>query len=286
MGYRPSWRGQILAKQRSQTIAVVYSAELGAVPRGVYWEVVDQIEMQLGKLDYCPTFLHIKNHSDRFDQLMGDARFDGCLTLGVLSPEVLDVLRKNQVPTVLVNSDSDESWTRVRVDDEQGTQLVMEHLLSLGHKRIAYNAGQNPPRHKSAEIRSGTYQRCMREAGLKPQTPFVGSAEGFVEQLCNNPNPPTAVVVFDHWGAVQLLQSLWRKGLRVPDDISVATFNNTYPVAEVIPPLTTVSLPAAEMAEHAVRLLMQQIEHPQAAAESIMLAEGMVVRESTAKPKL
>src|SRR5580704_10936284 len=94
MGYRPSWRGQVLAKQRSQAIAVVYSAPLGAVPRGVYLEIVDHIEMQLGKADLCPTFVHIKDHSERFDRLMGDNRFDGCLTLGLLSTEVLDILRK------------------------------------------------------------------------------------------------------------------------------------------------------------------------------------------------
>ena len=199
MGYRPSWRGQVLAKQRSQTIAVVYSAPLGAVPRGVYLEIVDHIEMQLGKMDLCPTFLHIKNRSERFDRLMGDARFDGCLTLGVLSPDVLETLRKNRVPTVLVNSDADESWTSVRVNDEKGTRLVMEHLLALGHKRIAYSAGLNPPPHKSVEIRFATYQKCMREAGLEPLESFVGPPDRFVDQLVKDPNPPTAVLVFDHW---------------------------------------------------------------------------------------
>src|SRR5271163_278942 len=212
MGYRPSWRGQVLAKQRSQAIAVVYSAPLGAVPRGVYLEIVDHIEMQLGKMDLCPSFLHIKKGSERFDRLMGDSRFDGCLTLGVLSSDVLDVLRKNRVPTVLINSDADESWTRVLVNDEQGTHLVMQHLLSLGHKNIAYHVGQNAPANKSAEIRLATYQKCMLEAGLKPHQPFVGPPERFVEYILN-PNAPTAVLVFDHWGAVRLLQDLWRKGL-------------------------------------------------------------------------
>ena len=286
MGYRPSWRGQVLAKQRSQTIGVVYSAPLGAVPRGVYLEIVDHIEMQLGKLDLCPTFLHVKNRTERFDRLMGDARFDGCLTLGVLSSEVLEVLRKNQMPTVLINSDGDESWTRVRVNDEQGSRLVMQHFLSLGHKQIVYSSGLNPPPHKSVEIRSETYRRCMLEAGLEPREPFAGPVDQFVEQIRNDPNPPTAVLVFDHWGAVQLLQALWRKGMRVPDDISVATFNDTYPVAEVIPPLTTVSLPTQQMAQNAVRLLVERIERPQTPAETVVLEESLVVRESTAKSKV
>ena len=124
----------------------------------------------------------------------------------------------------------------------------------------------------------------MLEAGLKPHPPFVGPPERFVQQILN-PNAPTAVLVFDHWGAVRLLQQLWRKGLRVPDDISVATFNDTYPVAEVIPPLTTVSLPAKQMAENAVRLLMERIEHPEMASTTMCLEESLVVRESTTRLK-
>ena len=285
MEYRPSWRGQILAKQRSQAIAVVYSAPLGAVPRGVYLEIVDHIEAQLSKVDHCPTFVHIKDRSERFDRLMGDARFDGCLALGLLSSDLLDILRRNQVPTVLVNSDADESWTRVLVDDENGTRQLMRHFLSLGHKRLAYYSGPNPPPHQSAAIRAATYQQCMQEAGLTPQMPFVGTADRYVEKLIENPDRPTGVLVFDHWGAVRLLQELWRKGLRVPDDISVATFNDTYPVAEVIPPLTTVSIPAEQMAEHAVRLLLERIERPQTSPRTLVLNESLVVRESTAKLK-
>jgi DNA-binding LacI/PurR family transcriptional regulator len=282
MGYRPSWRGQLLANQRSRAIAVVYSAPLGAVPRGVYLEIVDHIEMQLGKIDLCPSFVHVKDHWERFDRLMGDRRFDGCLTLGLLSSEVLQIVQKNQVPTVLVNSDADESWTHVSVDDENGTRLVMQHLLSLGHKRIVYNAGPNPPSHPSAKVRPDIYQRCMREVGLIPLEPFIGPIDQFIEKVMAKPDRPTAILEFDHWGAVRMLQALWRKGLSVPGDVSVATFNDTYPVTEVIPPLTTVSLPAEKMAESAVRLLVERIERPQTPPKTIVFQESLVVRESTA----
>jgi DNA-binding LacI/PurR family transcriptional regulator len=161
----------------------------------------------------------------------------------------------------------------------------MQHFLSLGHERVIYYAGPNPPPHKSVQIRHETYEQCMRESGLIVEKPFVGPADRFVEQIIKNPNPPTAVLVFDHWGAVKLLQELWRKGIRVPDDISVATFNDTYPVTEVIPPLTTVSLPADQMAANAVRLLLERIEHPDIPAQTVMLEESLVVRESTASPR-
>jgi LacI family transcriptional regulator len=285
MGYRASWRGQMLAKRRTQTIAVVNAAPLGAVPRGVYWEIVNHVESQLSKFDFCPTFFHVKDHEERFDRILGDSRFDGCLSLGLFSQKVLDILRRNEVPTVLVNAEADSTWTRVNVDDENGTRAVMRHLLSLGHKRIACNLGETPPAHFSVSIRAATYQLCMREAGLTPEEPFVGPIDQFVRQMIADPNRPTAILDYEHWSAVRLLQELWRNGLRVPDDISVATFNDTYPVTEVIPPLTTVGLPTKQIAEDAVRLLLERIEQPQTPAETIVLQESLVVRESTARPK-
>ena len=253
--------------------------------RGIYLEIVDYVEDLLSKADLCPTFVHVKDHSERFDRLMGDARFDGCLTLGVLSNEVLQILHRNQVPTVLINSDADESWSRVNVDDEKGTRLVMEHFLSLGHKRIVYNSGPTPPPHHSVAVRFATYEKCMREAGLNPEKAFEGPVDQFVEQILSRPVRPTAILEFDHWGAVRTLQQLWRRGVRVPDEMSVATFNNTYPVTEVIPPLTVVSHPIKQMAEKAVQMLLERIEHPQTPAATVVLEEGLVVRESTAAPK-
>jgi len=285
MGYRASWRGQMLAKSRTQTIAVVNAAPFGAVPRGVYWEIVNHVEMQLGQFDLSPTFLHIKDHEERFDRMLGDARFDGCLSLGLFSPKVLDILRRNKVPTVLINAEADPAWTCVNVDDESGTRAVMRHLLSLGHKRIACNLGETPPAHFSVSIRAATYEQCMREAGLIPEEPFVGPVEQLVGRVLASSNGPTAILDYEHWSAVRLLQALWRKGVRVPDDISVATFNDTYPVTEVIPPLTTVALPTKQIAEEAVRLLLESIEQPLKPLKSVVLQESLVVRESTSAPK-
>src|SRR5947207_6836327 len=60
LGYRPNWRAQALARQRSQAIAIMHSSRVGAVPRGVYSEVVDSLEKELVDRDYIPTFLHVR----------------------------------------------------------------------------------------------------------------------------------------------------------------------------------------------------------------------------------
>lgn len=286
LGYRPSWRGQVLARRRSQAIAIAYSAPVGAVPRGVYWEIVDALEECLGARDYIPTFLHLRDADDRVERMLGDGRFDGCISLGLIAPTVLDMMARHRVPAVLINSNADANWSRVSVDDEGGGRLVMRHLLDLGHKNIAYYAGLAVLDHPSARQRYGAYAAMMAEAGLEPLPPFVGPpAEMAAHVVKLGAKAPTAVVDFEHFSAIRLLQHFWRRGVRVPDDVSVATFNETHPVADVIPPLTTVALPGRLMAERAVEMLLKRLDEGVDVAETVVLDETLVVRESTGKPR-
>src|SRR5947208_15888651 len=120
LGYHPNWRAQALARRRSQAIAITYSSPVGAVPRGVYWEVVDGLEKQLVEHNYTPTFLHLRRAEERVEQMLGDGRFDGCISLGLIAPTQLNMLRRHSVPSVLINSDADATSSRVNPNDDQG----------------------------------------------------------------------------------------------------------------------------------------------------------------------
>lgn len=285
LGYRPSFQARALANRRTQMVAIAYEAPLGAVPRGVYWDIVDRLDELLGQAGLCPTFVHTHGRHRNAADMLGDQRFDACLSLGTLPPRVLEVLRAEQLPTVLINAEADASWTCVNVNDVGGAELVMKHLLALGHKRIAYNAGRYANTHPSAIDRATTYTRMMHEAGLEPDKPFIGPVDEFVERCINGPYKPTAILDFEHWTAVIVLQRLWRRGVRVPDDVSVATFNDVYPVTLTIPPLTTVRLPSEGIAKHAAEQLIARIADPLLPPEHIVLDETLIIRESTAPPK-
>ncbi len=283
LGYRPNWRAQVLARRRSQAIAVTYSSPVGAVPRGVYWEIVDELEKQLLERDYIPTFLHVRRAEERVERLLSEARFDGCISLGLIAPTVLNMIRRHKVPAVLINSGADASWSRVNPNDNQGGGEAMAHLLREGHRRILYYAGEAILDHPSAVFRQGAYQRCMREAGLEALPAFVGTADMLVDHIQRSrESAPTAIVDFEHWSAIRLLQALWRRGVRVPSDISLVTFNDTHPVEDLIPPLTTVALPGRMMAARAVEMLLRQLDEPNRKPETVVLDEKLVVRESTA----
>jgi LacI family transcriptional regulator len=283
MGYRASWRGRVLASRRSQMIAVVYAH---ALPQGVYTEIGSRIDEELSRLGYAPIFVRVHEGDDRFERMLDDQRFDGCLSLASLSESAMRLLRGHHVPTVLINAAADASWACVNVNDEAGTIAAMRHLYDLGHRRIAYYGGEQPP-HPSVVVRAATYQQFMRDAGLTPDEPFHGPVEPFADRIAKGGAfPATAVLTFDHRPAIALLQQFWRRGVRVPQDVSLVTFNDTYPVDQLTPPLTVVGLPVREIAANAVRLLMERIDASASPlpSETVLLDERLIVRESTAAP--
>ena len=286
LGYRPSWQARALANRRTHMIAVVNADPYGALPRGLYWDIIDQLDTLLADVGLVPTFIHTFENNPRAIEMLDDQRFDGCLSLDRQPPEVLAVLRRNNTPTVMVNADVDGSWSRLTFDDETGTKVLMQHLIGLGHRRIAYNAGRRVNTHSSAIIRAATYARCMREAGLEPDAPFVGPVAEFVDRAITGTYRPTAILDYEHWTAVRVLQALWQRGVRVPDEMSVATFNDTYPVDLTIPPLTVVGLPEKQISALAVQWLTEVIEDPNRPVRSESMMEHLVVRQSTAKPRV
>jgi LacI family transcriptional regulator len=123
----------------------------------------------------------------------------------------------------------------------------------------------------------------MRAAGLgEHANVFEGSLEEFV-QLMQQPERPSAVIVYTHFMAMKLIRLLWEQGTKVPEELSVATFSNASPVEDFIPPLTTMALPTEEMGRAAADLVLEQIETAgKAAARRVVMKETLVVRRSTA----
>jgi len=153
---------------------------------------------------------------------------------------------------------------------------------------VVYNAGAHPPPHHSVTVRAATYQQCNARSGLSPQPPFVGPVDHFVERSSSSPDRPTAIVDFDHWGAVRLLQALWRKGSAFPDDFSVATFNRHVPGHRGYSAAHHRFASREADAEEAVRMLLGAAirSGPQTPPQTIVLKETLVVsREHTAPPR-
>jgi LacI family transcriptional regulator len=189
------------------------------------------------------------------------------------------------MPVALVNADTTLNVPVCLADEFDGSAQNTQHLLDLGHERITFFLGDQPP-HYSVTQRVGGYEQTMASAGKSSHARVVtGKIDDFAAALVDaDPQTrPTAVILYTHFAAISLLRLLWERGIQVPRDVSVATFSNSYPVAEVIPPLTTAALPTEEMGRIAAEMVLEQIRSSgEAEPRRVVLKETLIVRKSTA----
>ena len=167
-----------------------------------------------------------------------------------------------------------------------GTELAVRHLLDLGHRRIVHIAG--PAGWVSARNRAHAYERTMRSADLEPEiieSSDWSAASGHALASVMPLRGVTAILAANDQIAIGTLLALHDRGIGVPDDISVAGFDDIPESKFVIPPLTTVRLQFEQAGRRAVLCLLAEIEGTEVPAEASrgsVLAE-LVVRRSTAK---
>ena len=291
--FRPSWRARALSTQRTHTIGVLYAPPMPLIVRGNYEGIMAGINETLTRRGYHVTFVPLGDDPATWEDLLASQRVDGCLVLSRLHETLAGLLVRLRVPAVLINAEADLALPTVLPDDYGGTVALMRHLLDLGHRRITFFLGEAQPHH-SVTQRTEAYRRAMGEAGAGAEVSVVrGSTDAFVEGFVGGgvgPSEasaprPTAVLAYTHYDAVRLLRLLWEAGVGVPRDVSVATFSDSYPVAEVIPPLTTLALPTEAMGRAAAEMVLEQIETACGApARRVVLEETLIVRRSTAGP--
>ena len=165
-----------------------------------------------------------------------------------------------------------------------GAELAVRHLLELGHRNIVHIAG--PAGWVSARNRSHAYERTMRAAGLNPvivESPDWAAASGHALATDMSLDGVTAILAANDQMAVGTLLALHDRGVSVPDDVSVAGFDDIPESMFLVPPLTTVRLQFEQAGRRAVLALLAEIEgtdRPDEAGAGSVLAE-LVVRRST-----
>lgn len=170
-------------------------------------------------------------------------------------------------------------------DDEQGTRLVVEHLLALGHRRIGHITG--PQGWHSARRRMESYQATLHRHQL-PVEPalivegdweFEGGARA-MQHLLTVGQAPTAVFVANDMMALGAIETLRHAGLRIPQDMALASYDNRDFSRILHPQLTTVSLPAYEMGQKATELLWQKLQGELADLDEVKICGQLYIRES------
>lgn len=187
-----------------------------------------------------------------------------------------DIIQRHKIPAVWINTKRETDC--VYPDNLAAGRRATQHLLDMGHRRIAYVdyiTGRDivAEAHYSATDRCAGYEQAMRQAGLEPRTirPDVGRVPGgeevaFTKNWLDAPDRPTAVVVYWIASALPVLHAALAFGLSVPRDLSIVTFNSESFGSDVLREsglyITTMVEPEFEMGRTAVRMLMEKLDKP------------------------
>jgi LacI family transcriptional regulator len=213
----------------------------------------------------------------------------------ILPPEPGDVLadlRASGYPFVVVDQRTALPPDIAAVSSAHltGARLVTEHLLQLGHTRIAAIAG--PHNWIAAEDRLLGYRTALAASGrLAPEglvreggEPTIAHGLAAARDLLALPDPPTAIVAFNDKVAIGAMDAATERGLRIPGDLSIVGFDDLELSRVVTPRLTTVRQPLEEMARMGAELLLRLIEGREIETLHVELATELVIRDSTARP--
>jgi LacI family transcriptional regulator len=237
----------------------------------------------------APTFHEHDREVSLVERLMRGTTDGAILMLPEESEAELRTLQDQGFPFVVVDprEPPPDGMACVAAMHAAGAKLATEHLLELGHRRIGAIAGQ--PGWYATEERLLGFRAALAAAGILVDPDLIVYSDWrtpwgirAADQLLSLPDPPTAIFGFNDNVAIGALHAAHKRGLSVPDDLSVVGFDDTAHAAIVIPQLTSVRQPLAEMGRMGVSLLMRLIEGRRLDAMRVELSTKLVVRESTA----
>jgi len=299
LGYRPNLFARSLRSKRSHTVGVMVfdmtDPYCTLILRG--------IENSLFQAGFLPILTDVHNERVRFErylEMLLDRRMEGLIVLAnwlFLDINLIADLEKSSIPTAMIGSElRTDSVSSVVVDNELGGHLAMEHLHSLGHRKIAFIRGpkglwDSSPRWKGvrAFAQSKAFEIDSRMVMDLPESrdPISSFEAGYklTEELIRRRRAFTAIMAFDDMTAFGAIRALAKAGIRVPEHCSVIGFDDVAPAALYTPALTTVRQPMEAMGSLAVNIVMDGInsvvEKREVAAVHRKTAPELVVREST-----
>ena len=235
----------------------------------------------------------IFNDGTKLAKLYRQQRVDGLLVLALHTYDrFVPTLEKLQVPIVIVGEKPPSSSTcSVYCNDEHGITLLCSHLHALGHRRIAFVEG--PAEYSTAIRRKQAFLQFMRKKGLHNPSSFVQRGDFSMHSgltagkiLLQSHPRPTAIIAVNDPTAYGLMESARALGLRIPEDVSIAGFDDEPSALEHSPSLTTIHQPICTMGELSARKLMEAISTGTVPKGITRLEPSLVIRESTAPPIL
>ncbi|HAV62438.1 MAG TPA: LacI family transcriptional regulator [Verrucomicrobiales bacterium] len=292
MGYVPDRMAQSLRSRTTKLLGIVISAATNPI----FARVLMAIEEQAFEMGYDVIFSHTLKQVEREEEIirrMISRRVDGLFIYPVyrMNPQaaVYAELERSGIPTVILGHGASfcSMFRNVETDDLAASQLLTEHLIQLGHRRIAFMTG--PQFVPWSQERLDGYRAALREAQIEFDDRLIYQAGGTITegekaaaQMLDEKCDATAVQAVNDLVAIGAANTFLGQGLRIPGDLSIAGFGNILTAEHFRVPLTTVRQPKYRLGTVAMDVMRQLIAG--GSPNSQRLPADIVVRQSTAKP--
>jgi len=287
LSFSPSLAARSLAGNRSHQIALIYDNHspyyIHAIQDGV-WARCRQAGVRMLAQ---PADVSSPTIAAEVGGLIDETHVDGIILSSPVTDcaPVLAELERRGTPFVRISPGTNHALTSsVYMDDVQAADDMTTHLINLGHRIIGFIVGH--PNHMASEQRLFGYRRALDRAGISfdPERVLTGEfdfASGALaaESLLSLPRRPTAIFASNDDMAAGVLAVAHRLNLHIPDDLSVAGFDDTALAQLVWPPLTTIRQPTRDLAFAAANLLFERGD----SVEHRRLPHELVLRASTAR---
>lgn len=301
LGYVPSIAAQRMAGSRSYLILAINDRERTIADwrdrQGTDW--VDQ--MMLGGMIKCAEHGYrllvelVDTHSDHIERelaaALGALRPDGVILTPPHSEnaEILELLQTRQISVARIGSLREGYGFALTMDDERAARMATEHLIELGHQRIGFIAG--PAAYELSSWRVAGWQAAMEAGGF--DTAALLQAGDFsyesglatADALLAADAPPTAIIASNDRMALAVLEVARARGIDVPADLSVISFDDTPITRFTHPPLTAVVQPIAEVTAQAVSLIIDEQAQRDPPRTAVVVPATLAIRSSTAPPR-
>ena len=284
MGYSPDAQARSLVMGRTRTIGIVVTT----IADPFIGEIVQAVESTAHDHGYTVILVSSNAEPDReieAVEMLRSKRVDGVIVTSSRAGALYhDYLERLGVPVVLINSHSRQSGLytfAVNVDNRHGGCLATEHLIQLGHRRIAYVTG--PADHSDDADRLDGYRQALAEAGIPFDPALVAQGTGRADAgeralrvLRALQAPPTAVFCYNDLTAIGLMLAARRAGLSVPGDLAVVGFDDIPFASYIHPSLTTIAQPKLEMGKSAVAMMLALVSDRDRANASLLTSKGQI----------
>jgi LacI family transcriptional regulator len=286
LGYKPNAIARSLKVKNTKTIGIL----IPDISNNFYPEVVRGIEDIANMYNYniflCNTDMEEEKVIQYF-QVMAEKQVDGIIFMGnMVSDELRVKIDFYDIPTVLIGADSGD-LPSVTIDYAAASKAIVNYLINKGHVKIGLIAGKlDDPIVGGAPLRG--YMEAMEEAGLQINRDFIvegghryKSGYSGAQQLLSLTERPTAIFAASDELAFGTIRVAMERGIKIPQELAIAGFNNIDMAAKIFPALTSVAQPMYEMGAIGMRVLTKILNEGGPDKNKIILDYRIVDRETT-----